>query len=165
MFQEKHSTGEVSCRTEDPLAAQLSTEAAEGEDEAVCPYPVGATCTPEAAEEAAGAAPGPLRTSVPVRRGAEPERTASPTEQLTSLCFKPKSVSIYKLSIKKISSNSSRENTNIVLLSTAFGPSLFTKSQARCRVKFRESDPVKMYNNIKPQMMRILIRDQIIPAK
>jgi|688.fasta_scaffold373926_2 hypothetical protein len=80
MFQEKPSTGEGSCRTEVPWAGQLSTEVVEGEDEAVSPPPVEAVSTPAAALAAAGAAPGPLRTSGLARQGEVPERSAPTTE-------------------------------------------------------------------------------------
>jgi hypothetical protein len=80
LFQEKQTTGEVSCRTEVPSAARLPTGAVGGEAEAVTPYLDVATCTQEAAEEAAAAAQGPLPTSDPFRQEAAAERTASPTD-------------------------------------------------------------------------------------
>jgi hypothetical protein len=75
VLQERHSTGEVSCRTEAPSAAQLST-GVEGEaDEEDSTAPDAATYTPAAA----GAAQDRLRFSDPACQEAAMGRIIFPT--------------------------------------------------------------------------------------
>jgi hypothetical protein len=78
MLQEKPTTGEVSCRTEAPSVARLST-GAEGEEDEVASTAMGAaTCTPEVA----GAGQDPHPTSDPACQEAATERTVFPTDQI-----------------------------------------------------------------------------------